>query len=413
MNCLGISFTVRRERKIGLRWLTLGLAIAAALAPAPTAAQEPSFAPPGTQIPYTAPGPPLPNNRLPGVGDPYLGSPNPPPVLNSFHSETYTGGWLVGAGVLYLTPRWGSNPAYSSMVTANTGPVTTVQTTTQNDLSMNGKFAPLLWLGYVNDNGIGMRARWSHFQGSTETSVSNPAHDDSVTTTIYSAYPLGVGFAANSDPAINNNLTFDSGLTLDVTDLELLWDIRGPVGSLLLGAGVRYAHISQNYDGTWAAVPTDPTQDTITTALMSAHSFDGFGPVVSAEGRYPLGSSGVALLGSLRGALLLGTGSQWANLTTTEVDPTGNLVSQSSLGQSRSIGGAVPVMEFELGAEWGQQFGAYRLTLQTAFVGQAWFDVGNASGQQTVLGSTFPDNGLANFDTLALLGLRLTLALSY
>ena len=71
-------------------------------------------------------------------------------------------GWIAGVGVYYFQPRWGNNPAYGTAVnTSDTAPA--VQTAMQQDFSTNGGFAPLIWLGYVGDSGLGARLRWSQF----------------------------------------------------------------------------------------------------------------------------------------------------------------------------------------------------------------------------------------------------------
>jgi hypothetical protein len=109
----------------------------------------------------------------------------------------------------------------------------------------------------------------------------------------------------------------------------------------------------------------------------------------------------------------LGTGTQQVQLTSTDTDSTGALVSTTTINGSRSMGGTVPVLELELGAEWARQIYHYRFVLQTALVGQAWFSLGNAAGEQNILESTSLADSADRRDTLGLLGFRLTAGLSY
>ncbi len=111
-----------------------------------------------------------------------------------------------------------------------------------------------------------------------------------------------------------------------------------------------------------------------TNNLLSGHNFNGLGPILSLEGRYPLGNSGLALLASARGGLLFGSGSEQATNTILSLDPTnGNaIVGQTAIQATRSVRGVMPFAEFELGAEWGRKIGIYQLSLQTALVGQVW-----------------------------------------
>jgi hypothetical protein len=342
--------------------------------------------------------------------------PQPPPAAqpiftprttaNNLHNEFTIGGWLAGASIYYLVPKWSSNPAYSTLNTDNNN----VTTSAQQDFTMNGAFAPLVYLGYMTDAGIGIRTRWWQFKESATTTVSQPAMaNPPPTSTVFSDYPLGVGFGSPVATDYNNQMEFDSSLTVDVADLELIWDVRAGGWSAIFGAGLRFAHINQNYNASWTSSPSvDQTQDTYITTLQSGHNFDGIGPIASLEGRYALGSSGFAILASARGALLFGSGTQSVDYD--NVDTQGQ-VTPSPMFRSLSTGGVMPMAELELGAEWGLKLGLAQLSIQAAMVGQAWLYTGNAANQDFVFGSTL--SGGSNQDSLGLFGFRLTAALSY
>jgi hypothetical protein len=331
---------------------------------------------------------------------------------NVVPADAPCGGFIGGASAYYLQPRWGSNPAYGTSINATEAQTLTLNT--QQDFQMNGQVAPLVWLGYVGPGGLGIRARWSQFHGSTSLSADVPPQTDvNVTTTIYSASPLGIGFEAVSSPGVDNALQFSSSLRMDVTDLEIIRDWQFGRGSLVFGAGVRYAQLSQTYNATCNSAPTDPTQDVFNTDLTSGQSFHGIGPLVSLEARWPVGQSGLAFLANGRGALLLGTGHQYASMTSLDIDQYGDLVSQSVTSQGQSGGGTIPMLEFEVGAEWGRYIGRRELVIQGAMVGQAWFCTGNAANQQSIFSSGLPANGPVYQETLGMIGLRLTAALTY
>jgi hypothetical protein len=388
---------------------------------------EQTIPPPGS---YVGPNPPVSDPRVtdprltnPPVGDPRVtdprlpaanawvapgnGSPDgPAPVIQNF-STANGGGWLAGAGIYYLQPRWGNNPANSTAVSSQ-GNVATAETGTQQDFSMSGQFAPLIWLGYVGEGGMGLRARWWHLQGTTKfTTDLGPNSDPNTSTSIFTAYPLGVGFSAASSSAIDNAMEFDSSLTMDVTDLEFLWDLRPRRGSLLLGAGIRYAHLNQSYHASLLSTPTDPTQDVLGNDLAFNHNFDGIGPLLSLEARYPLGETGFSLLGSVRGAVLIGNGSQQATMTSTD-----NSVVQDTITRWQPGGGTIPVLELELGAGWQTQVNRYQFQVEAAAVAQAWFTAGNAANQDNIFSSPFSPDASTR-DTLGLIGFRLTAGLSY
>ena len=133
---------------------------------------------------------------------------------------------------------------------------------------------------------------------------------------------MGVGFAAANSPGVDNPLEFDSTLAMSVADLEIIRDLRIGRGSIVLGAGMRYAYLNQKYNSTWLYNDSsDPTQNE-TTTLASAHNFSGIGPLLSMEARCPVGERGLTLLASTRGALLFGTGNQRADMSSVQLSAT-------------------------------------------------------------------------------------------
>ena len=408
--------------------LSLALGIAAVLAASAALAQDfrnpgGDFGPPGQAYsgslppgarPLDPPGGGPANSGVQVIGPP-LG-PDNQYVPSQYHSTVpataYDGGWIAGAGVLILEPRWSSNPAYDRM-SANSTNAQTLQANAQTDFNMGAGAAPLLWVGYVGENGVGIRARWSRFYDKDTLTI--PAQIDP-TTTIISAAPAGVGFSsANSSPDNSNAYVFSSDLTLEVADLEVLWDVHPARGSLVFGAGLRYAHLAQNYNASWtstASASVVPTPDTLSTTLASGHNFCGLGPVASVEVAYPLGQSGFRVTGSARGSLLFGTGTEQATMVTWDTDAYGDPPSQMLTSNSQSVGGLMPVLEFELGADWGHTLGAYRFALETALVGQIWFYGGNASNSDSVFSSSLPQNQTTQ-DAIGLIGVRIAASMSY
>ena len=85
-------------------------------------------------------------------------APSPQTYILPAATDSQPNGWTVGAGLYYFQPRWGTNPAYATSVLSSDG-----GQSAQEDFSSKGGFAPLLWLGYVADNGLGVRGRWWQF----------------------------------------------------------------------------------------------------------------------------------------------------------------------------------------------------------------------------------------------------------
>jgi hypothetical protein len=383
---------------------------------------SPGYPPPGAQPldpPASGPvdsggqviGPPLgpDNQRLPS--QPFLAPYANPPTAPIVAAD---GGWIAGAGVLILEPHWNNNPAYGQIV-ANATNTQTLQTSTQTDFNMGPAAAPLLWLGYVADNGIGLRARWSMFYDKDTLSLDSPPQANS-TTTFYSASLSGVGGFSSANASLDNNnaFVFSSDLTMQVADLEILWDLHPARGSLVFGAGVRYAYLAQHYNATWRSTPDlDLTQNTLSTTLTSGHSFSGLGPVASVEAAYPLGQTGFRLTGTARASLLFGTGTQTATINTWDTDAYGDPPTHTLNSSTQPAGTLVPVLEFELGADWGHTLGAYRFAIETALVGQVWFYGGNASDSDSIFSSAATEPNQTTLDALGLLGVRIAASMSY
>ena len=222
---------------------------------------------------------------------------------------------------------------------------------------------------------------------------------------------MGVGFAAANSPGVDNPLEFDSELAMNVGDLEIIRDLRIGRGSIVFGAGMRYAYLNQKYNATWLSSDLSDATQNIATTLTSGHNFSGVGPLLSMEVRCPVGQGGLSLLASTRGALLFGTGNQQASASS--LDAYGNLVPGTALSNSQSSGGTLPVLEFEIGAEWARPLGRCQFVMQTAMVAQAWFNAGNAANCQNILSSSLTGSNVEYEDTLGMFGLRLTMGFTY
>src|SRR5262249_3293506 len=153
--------------------------------------------------------------------------------------------------------------------------------------------APLFWLGYITDCGLGGRARYWFVNSDTDQSVLNP-------TRVVTAHPVGQSLIAEQARA----LRVTSELDVQVLDLECLqawqckdWDLPPP-------ARAPPARIRQSYNATLT------TPDGFNLALLSGHKFEGAGPVVAGEVRRLLGNTGFSLYGNARAALVFGSADQ-------------------------------------------------------------------------------------------------------
>jgi hypothetical protein len=293
------------------------------------------------------------------------------------------GGWVGGAGIYVIKPHWTTNPAFATTITSGG-----VSVDSQTDFPYSYYATPLVWFGYVGENGLGVRTRfWLFDQSSTTTLTSDGS------ATFISAAPLNY---LNSSSTAGDVLTFASGLDVDVIDFELTQTFQAGAFIGQLSAGGRYTRIEQTYYHLEA--PLTALDDIVD----SSHSFDGFGPSVGAEVRRSILDSGISLYANGRGAILFGKSSQLAtNINNNVVTNFGSYANWDM----------VPTLETELGILWQQETDRGRLFLDAGVVGIAFFGAGNAANNQILLNST--DDQADKNATLGFFGFKFAAGITY
>ncbi len=297
-------------------------------------------------------------------GDPPGGPTNqavllPPQVLDDAvkvpnNTHEHYGDWSVNGGVLFLEPVFATNPAFT---VAGAGG----NLSRQVDFSQRFDASPNIWLGYTSELGWGVRGRWFLFDADASESAVSAAGE-----TI-----RGVSFLPLGQTPIAGAVVASSHLRVNVFDLQGTCTWESAFWSHLVGFGIRYSSMSQDYQATLA----NPTTQ---IGLASNHDFNGAGPCVSFETKRRLGESGFALYGQVYGAILFGNSDE----SYTAVNNAG--VVQGYTGSSVE---ALPVAEMELGVEYQRNVGRAKAFVQAGFTGQVWWGGGNASNLDA-LGST-------------------------
>ena len=309
----------------------------------------------------------------------------------------WRGHFVAGAGAYIIKPYFQDNPAFfARRTTISSGGTTfSMETSTcQHDFCWGLDAAPIIWLGYVSECGLGVRARWWLFDQRSATSAVSDAN-----TTILSASPGGLSiispsfFGSPLFPVLNSTPTFtSSNLKLDVWDFEATQETAVGRWALLFSAGFRYAHLSQDYDAIQASVRGTPPGPvgilTVifrqTESLTSGHNFNGAGPTLAIEGRRPLGNSGISLFANLRGTMLFGQSKQRVDQTTVTKVFDFSSIAVTDFAYVRDT--VLPVAELEMGVEYARTWRAVRPFLRTGLVAQTWFDAGSASSLDGNLG---------------------------
>lgn len=329
----------------------------------------------------------------------------------SAHAPTLTvtstaaaGGWFGDLGFYVLHPRWsGGNPAFATL-SETVVPGGTESTFVATDFDHDGSFAPLVQLGYAGRHGLGIRARWWTLR-STED-ISTTLDPGSTGVSLLGPPLLGIGGGLDLTPdtrALQGD--FRNRLSLDVIDLEGLWDTRIGRSNLLLSAGVRYAHQGQTYRAI-AAAGADPNVENVQRiTLSSSNTFSGAGPTVSLQGHRLIGQTDLSLYGLTRAAVLFGESRRRAGSIDLEQVPDNDpdIITDSASHITNSLR---PVLELEIGGNWTRNLGAFDFFAETGLVGMVWFNAGNATNLDSLTGdlsSTVADD----FDqNLGLIGLR-------
>ena len=144
-------------------------------------------------------------------------------------------------------------------------------------------------------------------------------------------------------------------------------------------------HLSQGYHARLANNLNDGATSE-SQALNFTRLFNGGGPLLDFGANWKVGRSNLAVYSNARGALLVGTTTQNADYRQRVIDPNGRsnggflpvntLITPSLTNASDRV---APMLELELGLEYGRVLGRSRVFVRTGVVNHKFFGVGNAS----------------------------------
>lgn len=271
----------------------------------------------------------------------------------------HCGRMIGGVGLYLIQPYFETNPAFSVFV-QSTGPGERV------DIKHHMDVAPLVWLGYIGANGVGVRGRWWYFREGTSQTISFPGGGNF---SVFGASVMGAQLIVDSPSAYN----VTSKLQLQVADLETVKNASIGDWDFLLAGGVRYADVSQNYN----AYANPATQGPV----LSGNSFTGIGPVLALEARCPLWGCWLSFYGSARSSLLFGRLNQHAfgNKTQFDANATPPAPGPGDVINAAHHDQVVASEELEVGLEAHMRVKSLTVFGQVAMVGQEWYGAGNAS----------------------------------
>ncbi len=364
------------------------------------------------------------------------------PPLTSTTPNTPAGpadgcGWFAGAGFYLVQPYFQNNPAFTVFIQQTRDTVLdpnmpNTQTIAENAVRVavthHMDVAPLVWLGYMDEDGLGIRVRGWGFQEGTGQSISLAPFAGTykigtsggqtvivasgTLATVSSATPLGL-------QAFGDTLSIQHGpeattfsvttkLSVQVGDLEAMQRFRTGNWDFLVSGGLRYVRLDQTYN----AYDAQSTSAAELRTLSSSYNFEGLGPTIAFELRRAIADSGVSLYGQCRGSYVFGAANQNAVFFGEELrndDPNPQYATEHRFR-------GIPIVDLETGIEYGRAIGRTWLFGQLAVVGQQWSNAGSASRSTMLnpLAVARPVLGGAPLDSnIALLGLTFRVGLNY
>jgi len=305
---------------------------------------------------------------------------------------------FFGIELLYLKPVWTTNPAY--LVTSNNGPD---QIAKQVNFDYDFNMTPVFSGGIIYPNGIGFRGRYWLLNGNDSQSTT---FDNSITR-LMTAGPLGVILLSTPGvtPGLFDHFSFDSTLSMQTADAEVIIDRKYDAWHILLSGGVRYAYIKQTYtvhnQGETSSINLITNH---INSLQSSQFSRGFGPTISAEAGYAIGWGGLSLYGNARNSTIFGKENE--NASAKEVNTMIGDVDESVSTNHNTL---FNIFELELGLDWSKKYkNNIEMDWRIGVVGQTWTNVGNSSNNDNLndnfsIDQTGADNSSLNLGLIGFL----------
>lgn len=218
-----------------------------------------------------------------------------------------------------------------------------------------------VWIGAQSEAGLGLRARYWDFNSSADTvrltATPTLLPGASAATVIYPANILAV--------IPGDTLIASDRLAMQTFDLEGTRSMTLLNTKLTGAAGLRYAQIDQENSAQVVSALAPGS-------LNWSRRFHGLGPSLAAEGRHPIGTFGLSLIGTARGALLFGQKTLQRSVTG-DVTPNPGAPNVELRGADEVSG----VFEASFGAEYQLYDGPVgAITVRGMYEGQLWTDAG-------------------------------------
>lgn len=202
-------------------------------------------------------------------------------------------GWIGGFEFVWLKPHFSEGFNYHSSTTPGQAAQTGIDASEDYGFQTDYNLAPRVWIGYQCCSGFAARLRyWQFDHGLGSYALETTAENYYFAPSTFG----GLHFLAAST---GDRLAVQNGLKADVIDFDLTQDFNWRHTRLSLGGGLSYAGLRM--DRNLALI----TATSVATERRTSR-FQGIGPSVLAELKRQIGSSGISIVGGVRGTVLFG-----------------------------------------------------------------------------------------------------------
>lgn len=273
----------------------------------------------------------------------------------------------AGFEAVLVKPRFEDNVAFTVMQSDGASFESFSDTQFKYDL----EFTPRAYVGWQNNDGIGLRATWWLFDHAAATASASPPANG-----FGSITPPPFGDVDISTVVPTDTLSATTSLQTYTIDIEATRESNFRGWNLGVAGGIRYAFNEQTY----LAQTTDDA-DVLRGQIDFKHSTEGFGPTISLNAYRPIASD-AGFFTKARGSVLFGN-SEGHMTAGEDLDLTTPFTTTQVTGRDDLLS----IGEIQVGFQWQCLSGrVYRPFLSVAMEGQVWNGVGNASSEDGNMG---------------------------
>ncbi len=228
------------------------------------------------------------------------------------------------------------------------------------------ELTPRVWIGLRGANGIGVRGSYWSFDHAADdlNLVSNGVRIPAATSTSVIFPALIVA------PFPGDRLSVGTSMEATTFDLEGTYDVRLRRAEATLGAGLRYANTDQAYDAT---VIPGPVPGATPASLQWVRQFEGFGPLLTAQGMLPIGNSGFYGRGGVNVSFLFGEKTLRRTVFNDATPPPNTGMPVILFDDSDEITG---IYGANIGLGWQRHGDVASLMIEGTYEGQLWTEGG-------------------------------------